>query len=144
MKIAGNIEKSRQYNKFESIFSSPRREDIISITQNMSKDQVIAILDSYDEMIHTVYPDIIEMKECIKRLIDRGDISINIKDIDNAYRTMAASTIEVVENQLYDALPESQEDNDCDDYNMSLSKICGETYYELEDSLTELFKNYKY
>ena len=130
-----SIEKS-QYNKFETIFRSQRRDDITLILANISKTQVIAILDSYDEMIHKESPNIISIKDCIKSAIDNGIIEPDINDIGNLYRELAASVIDTVENELYDLLPEPESEEDYE-----LSKICGEVYYNLEDSLTELFKN---
>jgi hypothetical protein len=137
-----NIE-IQQYNKFETMFISQRREDIVDSLQNIPKDRVVAILDSYDEMVHEVAPDIISVKDCIKTAIENGMIEPNLYDINNKYREMAAAVIDTVENQLYDILPDPEEDEEVPE-NVALSKICGETYYELEDALTDLFKDTKF
>lgn len=136
-----NIENLQQYNVFETMFMSERRENVCKPLDNIPKDKVVAILDAYDEMIHKQYPDAITVEECIELGIKNGIIETNLDNINNLYRELAAVTIDVVEQELYDLLPEpiGEDDYDCD-----LSKICGCTYYNLEDRLTELFKNYKF
>lgn len=137
-----NIE-IQQYNRFETMFISQRREGIVDTLQNIPKDQVVAILDSYDEMVHEVAPDVISIKDCIQMAVENGIIEPNLYDIDNKYREMAAAVIDAVENELYDILPDPEIEEEVPE-NVTLSKICGETYYGLEDVLTDLFKDIKF
>lgn len=132
-----NIEIS-QYGRFETMFTSQRREDITSILENIPKKHVVAILDAYDEMVHEINPEIIKIEDCIKLAVSNGVIEPNLYDVNNLYRDLAAAVINNVEDELYDLLPDPVEDEESED---GLSKICGETYYSLEDNLTELFKN---
>lgn len=127
-----------QYGRFETMFISKRREEITSLLENVPKQQVVAILDAYDEMVHEVNPELIKVEDCIKLAVENGVLEPNLFDISNLYRELAASVINTVEDGLYDLLPDPEEDEESEN---GLAKICGETYYNLEDSLTDLFKD---
>lgn len=140
--IPRNIENQTQYNVFETMFMSERRKDIIEITKDMSKNTVISILDAYDEMIDKHNPEMISVRDCITLAVANGTIDIDTGNITHPYRELAASAIDSVETILFEILPEPDEDEEFAEHS-DMSKIHGVLYYELEDSLTDLFKNYK-
>lgn len=140
VKYLNNLQ-NKQYNRFESMFRSERRDEIIQPLKNMSKSQVVAILDSYAEMVHEEAPDVIQLEDCIELTIKNGIIENDLYDIGNMYRALSASVIDVVEVELYNLLPDPDPDeNVAENADCTLSKICGEVYYGLEDELTTLFK----
>jgi len=138
-----NIDKSRQYNRFETMFVSERRDNILDIVENLPKNHIVSILDSYDEMVHEILPDIISVKECIEMAVKNGQLQPDLYNIDNSYRELAAAAIDRVETELFDILPDPEVDEEVME-NDALSKICGDMYYSLEDTLTNLFKEYKF
>lgn len=144
MTIGGNkMKQNNQYTKFETMFASERREDVVDILNNLPKDTIIGVLDAYDETVQELYPEIISIKECIEIAVANGTIQPSTDNINNLYRELAGVVIGRVEDELHDILP----DIDTDDPSINESestKIHGEIYDKLEDNLTELFKVYKF
>jgi molecular chaperone GrpE (heat shock protein) len=135
-------ETQNQYSKFETLFVSNRRDNITKLLDNLSKKDMIAILDSYDEMVQIVAPDVISIEDCVKRAIDNGQLETSIYDSNNSFRQLAIDTITAIEDELYDILPEPNINEIPPENNDSLTKIFGYAYYSLEDRLTNLFKDH--
>lgn len=137
------MEPNNQYTKFETMFASERRENIAEVLENLPKDTIIGVLDSYDETVQELHPGIISIRECVEAAIVNGIIEPDLGNANNLYRELAGIVIDRVEDELYDILPDANPDDPGIDESET-SKIYGEIYYKLEDSLTGLFKSHKF